>query len=309
MLGMGMRVGYVAVFNNTLENHVFGDPTFAFTPAADPGFDVNEAVKDHSSKFWKKQLDNPYPAVQVLACYMLGQKCDGNWNALLLDKFKTSPYGMVRLAALLELGENRSDELVECIELGLNDGNEMTQRFAVLLAGDCGDKSLAETLVRLYCENTQPDRVRFDLTSTTLRSFDSASVVSAFEKVFPEYTCYNNPDSVRKVILRNLINGTTSMTSDFDEEVLSNKYSDKNRISNIRSMRNYPVHELVPVMLDYLSEPKEPAIQEAMWEALGWFELSYQAPLIAAKAKDVMDDERYEKAVRYQAQRAYNRLK
>ena len=99
------------------------------------------------------------------------------------------------------------------------------------------------------------------------------------------------------------------MTSDFDEEVLSNKYTDKNRISNIRSMRNYPVHELVPVMLDYLSEPKEPAIQEAMWEALGWFELSYQAPLIAAKAKEIMDDERYDKAVRYQAQRAYNRLK
>ena len=309
MLGMGLRVGYVAVFNNTLENHVFGDPTFAFTPAADPGFDVNEAVKDHSSKFWTKQLDNPYPAVQVLSCYMLGQKCDGNWNSLLLDKFKTSPYGMVRLAALLELGENRSDELVECIKLGINDGNEMTQRFAVLLAGDCGDKSLAETLVRLYCENTQPDRVRFDLTSTTFRSFDSVSVVSAFERVFPEYTFYNNPDSVGNVIRRNLISTTTSMTSDFDEEVLSDKYSEKNRISNIRSMRNYPVHELVPVMLKYLSEPKEPAIQEAMWEALGWFELSYQAPLIAAKAKDVMDDERYDKAVRYQAQRAYNRLK
>ena len=309
MLGMGMRTGYITVFNNTLENHLFGDPTFAFTPAADPGFDVNEAVKNYSYKFWKKQLDNPYPAVQVLACYMLAEKCDGDFKSLLLDKFKTSPYGMVRLAALLELGQSRSDELIECIELGLNDGNEMTQRFAVLLAGDCGDKSLAETLVRLYCENTQPDRVRFDLTSTTLRSFDSVSVVSAFDKVFPEFTCYNNPDSVAKVKRNSLINATTSMTSDFEDDVLTDKYSDKNRISDIRSLRNYPAHELVPVILEYLSEPKEPAIQEAMWEALGWFELSYRAPDIAEKAKAVMNNERYDKAVRYQAQRAYNRLK
>ena len=309
MLGMGMRTGYIAVFNNTLENHLFGDPTFAFTPAADPGFDVNEAVKNYSYKFWKKQLDNPYPAVQVLACYMLAERCDGDFKSLLLDKFKTSPYGMVRLAALLELGQSRSDELIECIELGLNDGNEMTQRFAVLLAGDCGNKSLAETLVRLYCENTIPDRVRFDLTSTTLRSFDSVSVVSAFDKVFPEFTCYNNPDSVAKVKKNSLINATTSMTSDFENDVLTDKYSEKNRISDIRSLRNYPAHELVPVILEYLSEPKEPAIQEAMWEALGWFELSYRAPDIAEKAKAVMNDERYEEDVRYQAQRAYNRLK
>ena len=309
MLGMGMRTGYIAVFNNTLENHLFGDPTFAFTPAADPGFDVNEAARNYSYKFWKKQLDNPYPAVQVLACYMLAERCDGDFKSLLLDKFKTSPYGMVRLAALLELGQSRSDELIECIELGLNDGNEMTQRFAVLLAGDCGNKTLAETLVRLYCENTLPDRVRFDLTSTTLRSFDSVSVVSAFDKVFPEFTCYNNPDSVAKVKKNSLINSTTSMTSDFENDVLTDKYSEKNRISDIRSLRNYPAHELVPVILEYLSEPKEPAIQEAMWEALGWFELSYRAPDIAEKAKAVMNDERYEEDVRYQAQRAYNRLK
>ena len=309
MLGLGLRSGYIAVFNNTLENHVFGDPTFAFTPAADPGFDVNEAVKNHSSKFWKKQLDNPYPAVQVLACYMLAQKCDGNWNDLLLAKYKTSPYGMVRLAALLELGNERSDQLIECLNLAINDGNEMTQRFAVLLAGDCGDVSLAPALVRLYCENTIPDRVRFDLGSTTFRSFDSATVVSAFEKIFPEFTCYNNPDSVSEEILENLVYYTTSMSSDFEEETLTDKYSEKNRISNIRSLRNYPAHQLVPMILKYLSEPKEPAIQEAMWEALGWFELSYQKDEIAAKAKQVADDSRYDAAVRKQALRAYNRTK
>ena len=308
MAGLGMRVGYFTVFNNTLENHLFGDPTFCFTPAADPGFDVNEAVKDYSERFWLKQLDNRYPAVQVLACHMLMQRADGDHASVLADKFRKSDYGMVRLACLIELAQERSSELTECIRLGLDDGNEMTQRFAVLYAADCGDESLTETLVRLYCENTLPDRVRFDLGST-FRSFDSLQVIKAFDKVFPQFTCYNNKDSVAGVIRRNLISSTTSMTRDFHEEILSDAQTEKSRISNIRSLRNYPVHSHVPVLLDYLSEPRETAIQEAMWEALGWFELSYQKHLIADKARSVMDDDRFDKSVRYQARRTYNRLK
>lgn len=308
MAGLGLRSGYFAVFNNTLENHVFGDPTFAFTPAANPGFDVNAAVLDYSPSFWKRQLDNEYPAVQVLACYMLAQRCEGNWSDLLAQKFKTSPYGMVRLAALLELACYRDDNFLECVELGINDGNEMTQRFAVKLAANCGNDRFVEPMVALYCENYIPDRVRFDLGSG-FRSFDSAIVVNAFDKVFPRMVNYADPANTGNTIRKNLISLTSYLGPEFALYVLSDENTEKSRISEIHSIRNYPAHSSVPKLLEYLSEPKEPAIQEAMWEALGWFELSYQAPLIAAKAREVMDDTRYPEPVRKQALRAYNRLK
>ena len=308
MLGMGLRSGYLAVFNNTLENHVFGDPTFAFTPAADPGFDVNAAALNYSPSFWKKQLENGYPAVQVMACYMLAERCEGNWSDLLAAKFRNSPYGMVRLAALLELANYRDDNFRECVRLGINDGNEMTQRFAVILAADCGDDSLIEPMVTLYCENYIPDRVRFDLASS-FRSFDSTKVVNTFDKVFPRIVNYSNPDSVGTVIRKNLMSLTSYMADEFLDYVLDTWNTEKSRISDIRSLRNYPAHALVPKLLEYLSEPKEPAVQEALWEALGWFVLSYRAPEIAARAKAVCDDTRYPQEVRKQALRAYNRLK
>ena len=307
MAGLGMRVGYFTVFNNTLENHLFGDPTFCFTPAADPGFNVNEAVKNHSAGFWLRQLDSDYPAVQALACHMLMQRSEGDYAQQIATRFRESPYGMVRLACLMELSHQRSDELLECIKLGINDGNEMTQRFAVLFAADCGDESLVEPLVELYCENTIPDRVRFDLGST-FRSFDSLQVMKAFDKVFPTFTCYDNPDSTGAALRSNLLSSTTMMTRDFREEMLSDELTEKSRISNIRSLRNYPAHSIVPQLLDYLAEPRETAVQEAMWEALGWFELSYRNRLIEEKAKAVMDDSRFDESVRYQAGRAYNRM-
>jgi len=308
MAGLGLRAGYFAVFNNTLENHVFGDPTFAFTPAANPGFDVNEAAINYSASFWKKQLDNEYPAVQAMACYMLAERCEGNYSDLLAAKFRNSPYGMVRLAALMELSCYADDNFLECIRLGINDGFEMTQRFAVKYAADCGNESLIEPLVTLYCENYLPDRVKFDLGSG-FRSFDSTKVVNTFNDIYHKMSNYKNQDSVANVIKKSLMNTTSFMSAEYLDYILSSQNTDKSRISDIRSLRNYPAHSLVPALLDYLSEPKEPAVQEAMWEALGWFELSYRKEDIAAKAKTVMEDNRYEKAVRDQAVRAYNRLK
>jgi len=308
MTGLGMRVGYFMMFNNTLENHVFGDPTFAFTAAADPGFDVNRELWNRSASFWKKQMDNEYPAVQSLACHMLSQRCDGDYKSLLKDRFMNSPYGMVRLSCLIELAQERSNELTDCISAGLEDGFEMVQRFSVLLAADCGDESLVEPLVRLYCKNTIPDRVRFDLGST-MRSFEQETVMDAFDRIFPEFTCYSNQDSVRIVTSDALKSAVTSMTEDFEEEVFSDDLTVRSRISNVRSIRNYPIHSKVPVLLDYLSDPKEQDLQAAIWESLGWFELSYRAPEIAAKAESVKDDSRFEEKVRKQAERAYSRLK
>jgi hypothetical protein len=215
---------------------------------------------------------------------------------------------LVRLAALLELACYRDDNFLECVELGINDGNEMTQRFAFKLAADCGNDRFVEPMVALYCENYIPDRVRFDLGSG-FRSFDSAIVVNAFDKVFPKMVNYADPANTGNTIRKNLISLTSYLGPEFARYVLSDENTEKSRISEIHSIRNYPAHSSVPQLLKYLSEPKEPAIQEAMWEALGWFELSYQAPLIAAKAKEVMDDTRYPEPVRKQALRAYNRLK
>ncbi len=308
MAGLGMRVGYFAVMNITLETHVFGDPTFTFTPAADCGFDVNANMTNYSAKFWKKQLESQYPSVQNLAAYMLAERCEGNSSDLLFNCFANSGSGMVRLACLIELAEYNDANFLKAVELGINDGHEMTQRFAVNYAGECGHKELVDPLVSLYCENSVPERVNFDL-SSALASYDSASVASAFDRIFAEHAFYTNNDSVRKEKLAYLNKQTTWYVEGVVESITDKDMKERSRISEIRSIRNTPLHAQVPMLLDYMNEPQEPAVQAAIMESLGWFEHSYQRQAIAQKAAQIKDDERFDATVRDQALRAYNRLK
>jgi len=310
MVGLGMRVGYMAMLNVTLETHLFGDPTYCFTPSGDCGFDVNTAMTNDSPRFWRKQLDNCYPAVQALAVYKLAERCEGNYSDLLFEKFSTSPYGMVRLAALLELANYRDDNLTAAVAAGLSDNYELLQRFAVILSGRIGEDCLVEPLMRLYCQNTLPERVEFDLGANALRCYDSASLLPAFSKALALTDCYRNPDSIATVKKESLTYYSTSMSEDFRQNAFNQSLSVKARLSDILSLRNYNVHFLVPEMLAYLSEPSDDVkIQQAMWETLGWFDLSYQAPVIAAKAQAVMNDTRFDERVRREAERTWNRVR
>lgn len=308
LAGLGMRVGYFAVLNNTLESHLFGDPTFAFTPAADCGFDLNDALRGKSADFWKKQLDSQYADVQVLAMYELAQKCQGNYSDIILNKFKSSDKGMVRLAALLELKNYHDDNFVECLSLALNDNSEMPQRFAAILTSESGDERLIEPMAELYCQITLSDRVDFDLTNS-FRSFDSLKLEKAIEAYFPQVIGYSNPDSVLQSKKDYIHDRIAYYSLDFEEEVFDSSVSDKNRISTIKGMRNYKVHQYVPRMLEYLSTPDNEKVQLAMWEGLGWYTESYRRPEIAAKAQEIMADERFSEKIRKEATRTYNRLK
>ena len=51
------------------------------------------------------------------------------------------------------------------------------------------------------------------------------------------------------------------------------------------------------------------AVQKAAWEAIGWFDMSYRAPDIAAAALKVSQDDSYPVTVRKEALKTYNRTK
>lgn len=306
--GLGMRVGYLAVMNNTLENHVFGDPTFAFTPAASDAIDLNSALLNYNASFWKKQLDSKYPDVQALAIYMLAERCEGNHSDLIFNKFKTSESGMVRLAAMLELATYCDENYVQCLIEGIQDNHELVVRFATEMAANCGDERLIEPLVRLYCTNTIPERVEFCV-SSSFRSFPTDKVQQALDKVFPEFVMYSNPEQVKARKSADLKRMTEWTVEDFYESCLNPETREKTRVSELRGLRNYPSHVVVEDLLEYLKDPKEEKIQQVMWEVLGWYEHSYKKQQIADAALKASTDERFAPSIRKEALRAYNRLK
>lgn len=309
LLGMGMRAGYMAKLGTFLEFHLFGDPTFTFAKSLDPGFDINNAINYEDDSFWTRQLSSDVPAIQGLAAHMLSES-PANSDAI-FRTFCNSDKGMVRMSCLTELTRFRDRNMLDCIKLALNDENEMTQRFAVIYAGKNGSEELVEPLVRLNCQNNLSERVEFDLTSA-YRSMDSAQVMNTFLRVFPEYTFYWDMDSVREAYRTQTENNAGMMYFDIRKALKSTKASHSSKMNAIRGMRNTPPHFVVDQVLEYLDNPVVPedsVLQTATWEALGWFNLSYQADKIAAHAKTVSEDTRFPVTVRNEALKTYNRTR
>lgn len=307
LLGYGIRAGYMAKMGAYLEAHLFGDPTFSFTPAVELGFDVNNAILTQGDNFWKSQLNSEYAPMQILAMERLTAS-SVNHSDLILEQFKKSHSGIVRLQAMLSLASYKDDNFVEAVALALNDGHEMTQRFAVNLAGDNGDPRLVEPIVRLASKNNTSERIQFDLESS-LRVFDSTQVLSTFDRIKPELTCYLHQDSVAGLIRYALHSYTTSipeeLTCIYDPES-----SVRRKITYTRMIRNANVHQMVPQILDYVVKTDaDPSVQKVMWEALGWFDLSWRRAEIADAAKRVAESDAYTAEVRNEALKTYNRVR
>ena len=308
LLGLGMRAGFMAQLGTFMEFHLFGDPTYSFAPSADADIDINSAITHAPDRFWFRCFTNRYPSVQVLAVHMLALS-DDNWSDAIYRKFISSDNRIVRLACLMELSKYRDDNFKNCIITSLNDEHEMTQRFAVLYAGQSGDPMLAEPIARLRVDNNLSERVDFDL-NNVLRSFDSTAVFNAAKEAFRN-TYHTNRDSVWNALSVKLSNYAGNPVFDI-AKLNSTTASYNSKMNAIHSMRNNPPHYNTDVVLEYLSKPVAPedsAIQKAAWEAIGWFSQSYRAADIAAAALKVAHDESFPATVRNEALKTYNRTK
>ena len=308
LMGLGMRAGRMAQLGAYLEQHLFGDPTFSFSPAVKMDFDLNNAIVNATPGFWQKQLRNGEPSMQILSMEML-QASGGEYSDLLAQKFLSSRSGIVRLAALMELSEYRDENYIKCLSLALDDSHEMTQRLAINMAGRSGDARLIPGLVRIAAKNNTSERIEFDVTNA-FNTFDSTLVLNEFDSYFKTVDCYLDKDSIGGLIRKALHSFTTNEVKYVRERLFDMEASQTTRKAGARALRNSPVHSLVPELLEMLSNPEEDdLILTVLWEAMGWFNQSYRADEIAAKAIETSTDKRFSERVRNEALKTYNRIR
>ena len=305
LTGLGMSVGNLAKYAPYLEQHLIGDPTFRFA-SADKRIDVDELLRQDSPATWKRLLaDNRYPALQALAVEKLFRRGDLS-SADLLRIFRESDSHQLRMQAFVNLSECRDDNFIEAIALGMSDNYEMVERFAANMLAKSGDERLIPAMIAAAIRNNTSERVEFSL-KQAMPMFDGEKLIAEFERQFPA-TNYIDSETVHRLIRHSIeVNAkrwTASMKSVMDPE-----RTKKSRMQDIRSMRNYYVHFMVPELLDYLRKSDDPEVQQAMLEAFGWFTLSVRRDEIARTALDMSRDESLAPAVRNEALKTYNRLK
>ena len=305
LVGLGMRVGRMAMENPYLEGHLIGDPTFHFAVPVSLGFDINEVLSTKNAAWWKKQLNSSYPALQAMALRQLSD--GGQMNSKqLLDKFMSSPSDIVRMECLVLLSEYDDDNFIRCLDLAVSDSYEMIQRFAINMIARNGDDRLVPALIRAAIRNNTAERIEFNV-KQALALLPEKALTAEFQKQFNP-SLYVESEKAEQGIKRAIEVNSNRWLKDISSIYADDSLTVNQRLGRIRYLRNYNVHSQIPQLLEYLQKTDNEPVQVSLLEALGWFRMSCRHNEISQVAQAMSQDSRYSQVVRDEALKTYNRI-
>lgn len=305
LVGLGMRVGRMAMENPYLEGHLVGDPTFHFAAPVSLEFDINEVLSTKHATWWKKQLNSSYPALQAMALRKLSDGGQIN-SGQLLDKFINSPSDIVRMECLVLLSEYDDDNFIRCLDLSVSDSYEMIQRFAINMIARNGDDRLVPALIRAAIRNNTAERIEFNV-KQALALFPEKALTAEFQKQFNP-SLYVESEKAQQGIKRAIEVNSNRWLKDISSIYADDSLTVNQRLGRIRYLRNYNVHSQVSQLLGYLQKTDIESVQVSLLEALGWFRMSCRHNEISQVAQAMSQDSRYSQAVRDEALKTYNRI-
>lgn len=251
----------------SLENHLFGDPTFHFGAVSD--LDRKVSMKEEKAGIWRKLLKSESTPCDVKCLAVRVLTRNGNITGEeLLDLQRNSGSGIVRLAAFNGNVELAGNCLTEAISLGLDDSYELLQRLSARYAGYNQSPELDEQIVRLYVDPLTPTRVMFQL-KTPLVDIETGKATELVRK----YGHWKGDEGLDSLIDYLEVCGK-SLSAD-----LANLESDSPNARNarlfIRSQRNQCRADILDALQTCYSKAEDPATKLQIAEVLGWYRYSY----------------------------------
>ena len=251
----------------SLENHLFGDPTFHFGAVSD--LDRKVSMKEEKAGIWRKLLKSESTPCDVKCLAVRVLTRNGNITGEeLLDLQRNSGSGIVRLAAFNGNVELAGDCLTEAISLGLDDSYELLQRLSARYAGYNQSPELDGQIVRLYVDPLTPTRVMFQL-KAPLVDIETGKATELIRK----YGHWKGDEGLESLIDYLEVCGK-SLSED-----LANLESDSPNARNarlfIRSQRNQCRADILDALQTFFAKTDDPAIKLQIAELLGWYRYSY----------------------------------
>lgn len=285
LLAFGHTIGEVNNYQELLESHIIGDPTFCFATETDikESETADGQVWKLTQDFWNKKIS----------------------SSKLLELLKTSPYDQVRMQALQFLARMNNADFVKGIAIAAEDRYEMVQRFAMNYIKTNGSDELAKPLLQTWTNPSTSARVKTDA-RMAVEFFKKDVLQRTYNEIWPKKN-YVDKDS-----LGTKFYGIISKYGNYWEKEVDEIIADTLKDSAFRfsatCMRLYCPHSRIPDILKYIKDSKNDARRIPLIEAMGWYKYSYQAPIIAKAAKQLSEDSQQSEAVREEALKTYNRI-
>lgn len=307
LLSHGVRVGQYNKLIASLEGHLLGDPTFHFAPIEANTLSADMTIRKDDKAYWMNLLDSPYADVQSLAMRMLADAdVQKELSPLFLKKYQESNFNTVRMEAIKLLSRYQDANFIEALREGLNDAYEMVARQSAIYAGFVGDDSLLPVIVAALVDHNERLRVQMSA-NKALGLYPKEKV----EKVVDAF--YANADRLNKTEEKARL--LKSLERMFVQEAKTHKAvmdttaPEAERISAIRTVRNYTFHFHVDDYLNVIRDINNPLeVRVVMAEALGWFTNSVQRPHILGEMKAMQQSNDLPKELKAEIEQTIKRL-
>lgn len=306
MLSLGFRIGFWQEEFPYLESHIIGDPTFGFTPVEFKqevsDFEKIMVLTPKSEKYatipsyWSWVANNYYdPRITSLAVKQVAKSGNREGMAIreisdwLLHVFERDLSISVRLQALNELYSIGDHNMLTALKEGFNDPSEEIRRLCARYAGSVGDTSLIRPLVNTMLYDAQSKRVAYEA-ATSIQVFPRNAVEASIAEAEKTRRMIplegNKPDD---------FSGLTDSMDYLDTcavKVVDKSASVGKRISAIRMMRNYNVHDKAAVFSAVACDASEPLeLRVAVAEAMGWYSHSVNRGVISDAFRNAVDQQ------------------
>lgn len=301
-LAMGVCVGRWAQYNQVLESHTIGDPTFTFKHT---GQDTLTGIVRESDN---KKLIAALGKVKSTEAknVILSQLHSNGYTDLpkLIEKeFRESNASTTRYTCLHLANLIGGNVQMELLKKGSKDRDEFIRRHSIHTMATIGDPAFIPSIVEAYLENQHASRVLFSIRQG-LYAFQKEYVKNIAEQVFSSSELIHTTTAKENFYKEQFKGFYSDMDKDiFDEKSASRKLA-------ISALKNVNYHPSIGKYVEFIRNSKENMeLRVAMLESLAWFRHSYRKQEIMNACKELMADTRHAKKLRDEAARTLNILK
>ena len=263
------------------------DPTFRFKNS-NKDIEIYELLASGkiSSKRLGKFLKGKNAPIRALAVSYL----DKSDEKRMVEIYRNDPSSAVRMQALKNLADNRSDTFTKILIEAANDNSEFIRRIATVWMGDVGKSEYIPILADLRV-NDPSKRVQFNAKSA-LDQIDPEMASEACKKKILEL-----PQSSWRTALLKRTEASFARTKEWIWDELIKNIEDTTlevtkRIRSVRTFRNYRFQQAIKNLLNVALDHEEITdLRMALLEALGWFTFSSQRDAIIAACDQILKNE------------------
>lgn len=306
-LAYGLPVGELNRMNIDLETHVVGDPTFTFAPVSTEE-SLPAGWRRAAPNSWKKMLwQARTPDLRNLAMQQLADDSRRLTDGELLHTLSTAQAGTERLQAFRILAGRHSKRLPEALRLAADDNYELLQRMAVNLLPRQGSPAAMATLIRVMARRMPSARIEFNA-EQGIQYFDSLTFIPALEQTLDSLGPYRaDNETVRASLLKKARHYCNRWDEDINR-LCRGELNERRALQQAGFMRIYLPPYLIAEVARYTASCKDPQLQRALLEALGWHKMAYDAEKARQVAEALSRDESLPADVRDEALKTLKRL-